>query len=258
MNKRLLRTRDEVLGKEFETNKCGKCVVVDYKGAYDVLVKFENSDVIVSCQLNNLRRGKVLNPFHPTFEGVGYIGVGKYSSVDIKPYNLWKNMLERAYNPRTHTKRPTYKDTTVCEEWLNFQNFAEWCINQKFFGLRDSDGASYHLDKDLLVKGNKVYSPETCCFIPLSINSLLINASRIGGEYPVGVHYIKKTGLYSALLRYNGVKKRLGYFNTYACAFEEYKKAKEAYIKEVAEKWKGKIDGRVYETLINWEISMEE
>lgn len=258
MSKRLLRTRDEVLGKEFETNKCGKCVVVDYKGAYDVLVKFENSNVIVSCQLDNLRKGKVLNPFHPTFEGVGYIGVGKYSSADTKLYNLWKNMLERAYNTRSHAKRPTYKDTTVCKEWLNFQNFAEWCLNQKFFGLRDSDGASYHLDKDLLVKGNKVYSPETCCFIPPSINSLLITARRIRGEYPVGVHYIEKIGLYSASLRCYGVQKTLGYFNTYAYAFEEYKKAKESHIKDVAEKWKGKIDEKAYQALLGWEISMED
>ena len=258
MNKRLLRTRVEVLGKEFETNKCGKCVVVDYKGAYDVLVKFENSNVIVSCQLDNLRKGKVLNPFHPTFEGVGYMGVGKYSSVDTKPYNLWKNMLERAYNPRSHAKRPTYKDTTVCEEWHNFQNFAEWCYGQKFFGMRDKDGASYHLDKDLLVEGNKVYSPETCCFIPPSINSLLIKERRVRGESTVGVHYNKNTGLYSALLRRNGVKKTLGYFSTPEEAFQAYKKAKEAYVKEVAEEWRGKIDDEAYAALMGWEISMED
>jgi hypothetical protein len=79
-------------------------------------------------------------------------------------YTKWEHMLARCYYPPYHKQYPTYIGCSVCPEWRYFSKFRLWMENQKWEGLE--------LDKDLLVKGNKVYGPDTCCFIPKSINYL--------------------------------------------------------------------------------------
>lgn len=119
--------RLELLGKEFETNRCGKCVIVDYKGWEDVFVQFYQYPNVVRCHMDSLKKGKVMNKLFPTYLDKGYIGIGAYDSVkDKEAYSLWASMLERAYCKKYHKKRPTYENVIVCGEWLNFQNFAEW------------------------------------------------------------------------------------------------------------------------------------
>jgi len=79
-------------------------------------------------------------------------------------YAKWEGMLKRCYSSRYHKTRPTYIGCSVCPEWRYFSKFRLWMENQKWEGLE--------LDKDLLVKGNKIYGPNTCCFIPQAINSI--------------------------------------------------------------------------------------
>lgn len=104
--------------------------------------------------------------------GVGRLGQGKYKSsingINTKSYNTWIAMLARCYDPKSLKKRPTYAGCTVCEEWLNYQNFAEWYVANYFEGCQ--------LDKDKKVKGNKVYSPDTCELIPAIENHELAHA----------------------------------------------------------------------------------
>ena len=247
--------RLELLGKEFETNGCGKCVIVDYKGWEDVFVQFYQYPNVVRCHMDSLKKGKVLNKLFPTYLGKGYIGIGAYDSVkDKEAYSLWSSMLGRAYCKKYHKKRPTYENVIVCSEWLNFQNFAEWYYKQPFFNAKDYKGKPYQLDKDILFKGNKVYSPETCCFVPPEINSLLVKGNNIRGKYLIGVRFNKKLSKYQADVRKNGDKVYLGLYNTEIEAFQAYKKAKESYIKEVSCRWKDKIDEKVYKALLVWEI----
>ena len=250
---------DEILGKEFETNSCGKCVVVGYKGSRNVIVKFHNPRCIVKCQMGRLNRGQVKNPLASTLYGKGFIGIGKYSSKDITVHKLWNGVLRRCYSESTKSRQPKYKDVTVCDEWLDFQNFAEWCYSQKGFTYKDERGKVYHLDKDILVKGNKVYSPETCCFVPRDINALLILSDKSRGEYPIGVSLNKRAGMFFAQIsRGTDERKNLGYFKTPEEAFQAYKEAKESYIKEVAECWKDNIDEKVYKVLTKWEIRIDD
>ena len=102
-----------------------------------------------------------------------------------------------------------------------------------------------------------MYQPNSCSIVPQFINSLLVTSKGARGSSPIGVSYRKGDFKYEAY--YNGSNKRvhLGLFNTEVEAFQAYKTAKEAYIKEVAEKWKGKIDDRVYEALMNWEVGID-
>lgn len=260
LSEKINARRSELLGKDFKTNSCGKCFIVDYKGAYDVTVMFYDPIYITKCSFGNLKRGTVNNPMYPTLIGVGYTGVGIYSKVtDHKCYWLWVDMLQRVHGERYLEVYPTYKDVTVCDEWLNFQNFAAWCYNQDFFNDKDERGKTYHLDKDVLIKGNKVYSPEACCFIPNEINSLFCKSNAIRGDNPIGVCRVKGRGKFQAGYRRWNKRVSLGRsFETPEEAFQAYKEAKEVYIKEVAERWEGKISDKVYDALIRYEVSVND
>ena len=98
---------------------------------------------------------------------------------NLKFYDTWIHMLNRCYSEKYQTKKPTYRGCSVCDGWLLLSNFKVW------FDANYRDGMS--LDKDILVQGNKVYSPETCRFVPGYVNTLLTDAGAIRGELPLGV-----------------------------------------------------------------------
>ena len=144
-----------------------------------------------------------------------------------------------------------YSDCTVCEEWLCFQNFAEWYANNEFYGL------GYDLDKDILIKGNRVYNPSTCCLVPSVINHVFkSHAKPTKHLLPLGVSYNKRNAhkKYGASLGLYGKQKHLGYFKTPEEASAAYVIAKEAYVKEIALEWKDRIEPRAFEALMNWTV----
>ena len=182
----------EMVGKIFPTNNGGDCVVVEYINARNVTVMFlDEYKYTKKTQAVHVREGRVLNPFYPSIYGVGFIGTGKHKASfnrkDTKIYKDWASMIGRGYCSKTKKKYPTYKDCTVCKEWHNFQNFAEWAVQQPFYGL------GYQLDKDILVRGNKLYSPETCCYVPQQINKLVLARNAKDSKEKEG--NIKRTAL---------------------------------------------------------------
>ena len=100
MHKKILNKQRELIGKEFETNSCGKCVVINYEGFKRVTVKFYDPEYVKVCNLQSLERGDVYNPMKPLVVGKGYLGDGKYVSTETKVYRLWKGILIRAYDSR--------------------------------------------------------------------------------------------------------------------------------------------------------------
>lgn len=255
---RIEKNKTRFIGTEFETNNYGKCVVVGYEGATSVFVMFSYPKCLVKTTLLHLKRGAVANPMKPSVQGVGFIGVGRYSSLNKREYTLWSAMLRRVIDCGNNL---SYKDVCIEKEWSNFQNFAEWCSGQTFLNSEDDKGKKYHLDKDILIKGSRSYSPDTCCFVPQEINALVISNRNRRGSLPVGVIYCKRDRKYIAQLRDGSttrVPRNLGYFNTPEEAFSAYKEAKEFHIKAVAEKWKGRVDEKVYKALINWEVHIND
>lgn len=117
------------------------------------------------------------------------IKIGQLRST-CKFYRKWFAMLTRCYNKNEIRKHPSYAECSVCESWLLFSNFKQWMEQQDWEGK--------DLDKDLLVKGNKVYSPETCCFISREINTFMIDRGAGRGDYLLGVTFVKKKKLYRA------------------------------------------------------------
>ena len=174
----------------------------------------------------------------------------------IHEYNLWKGVLERVYSPSLHARRPSYKNSCVDPQWHSFKLFFEDIRN--LIGYEDSKQNGWHLDKDILVKGNKLYSKDTCCFVPIEINSLLTHSKVNRGEYPVGVYLLKDSNKFRAKLYKNGRSNCLGTYSSPEEAFFAYKEAKEIQIKEVATKWKDQIDPRVYAALMNWEVEIDD
>lgn len=144
----------------------------------------------------------------------------------LPAYTAWLNMLRRCYDKSHYTKFPTYARCSVCEEWLRFSNFLAW-YNEHY-----RDG--YELDKDIIRKGNKVYCPEYCEYVPKKINYLLCKSNGKRGIFPIGVTYKKDRGMFKAYMLINRRQTHLGYFENPDDAFLAYKEAKEAHIKEVA------------------------
>ena len=114
------------------------------------------------------------------------------------------------------------------------------------------------MDKDILIKGNKIYSLETVCFVPNEINKLLINSKKTRGCVPVGLSVIKASGKIQVRVSKNGKNVFLGKFNNIEDAFAKYKTEKEKHIKLVAEKWKGVISRKVYDALISYEVTVND
>lgn len=182
--------------------------------------------------------------------GIGLYEKGRYLGwVDGKPtteYRLWDNMISRCKVGGSHqTREPSYIGCSIHPDFIKFQDFAEWCHNQIGFGVE-----GYQLDKDILVQNNKVYGPDTCCFVPQKLNKLLVHRRSNRGEFPTGVCYCKLTDQYKSRITIDGKGIHIGLFKTPDQAESAYKIAKFKEIQRQAEIWKTEIDPRVYAALM--------
>lgn len=189
--------------------------------------------------------------------GFGKYSEGLYTARKFgkltKEYILWTGVLERCYSERIRLIKPSYADCTVSNNFLSFQYFAAWCQSQTGFNDRN-----FHLDKDILVKGNKLYSEDTCAFVPRELNIILTKRQTFRGSCVIGVLKIKDKDKFVARLTISGKRKYLGIFDTEVLAFNAYKLAKESYIRKSAEKFKNTIDQRVFNALMNYVVEITD
>lgn len=243
-------------GDIFRTKNCGDVVVVLVLASDDVEVEFSDG-YRKRTYVASLKSGAVQNPNTPSVYGVGFIAEDEHSHhldrTMTREYNLWSGMMTRCYNPKYHEKKPTYKDVIVCDEWLHFTNFKNWLHSQPEFHKE-----GWEIDKDILKKGNKVYCPEFCVFVPPEVNSQLTKANSRRGDYPIGVSWHKQHEKFMSCIREDNKTKHLGYFHCPEKAFNAYKVAKENYLKVLAEKYKQVIDVRVYNALYAYEVEITD
>tara|TARA_R110001632_G_scaffold166585_1_gene285028 strand:- start:1076 stop:1714 length:639 start_codon:yes stop_codon:yes gene_type:complete len=168
--------------KIYTSNNCGKFKIVNYISAKNVKIRFVDTGQLMTASAGDILRGKVKDRSKPTVYGVGFIGVGGYKSIingsRSRSYNIWVSMIQRCYSKKCQATNPTYKDCSVCDDWLDFQVFAKW------FDDNYVDG--YHLDKDIKNKGNKIYSPENCLFVSQNENTAFAFAKHYKFISPKG------------------------------------------------------------------------
>ena len=248
---------DGIISKIFETNNFGRFKVINRRDDGKFLVRFLDTSTKVYATGQRIINGAVKDPCLPNVCGVGFIGQGSFSAkTNPEDYNKWNALLGRCYSPKVQKKQPSYIGCTVNERWHNFQNYCKDV--QSMIGYDQEDWA---LDKDVLFKNNKIYGPDTCCFLPYNLNSMLVKRKAERGEYMIGVHcnrnlkhkYVAQCG------DLDGVKDRIiGYFDTELEAFEAYKEYKEKLVRKRVRSYKEQIDKRAYKALINYTVDIDD
>ena len=248
------------IGEKRINNFGSEMIIVEYRGCMNIDVYFPQYDwTAKNIQYDKFKNSNIRCPYERRTCGIGYLGEGKYKVLEngkkTKVYDTWHNMLERCYSE----KYPTYKDCEVCEEWHNFQNLGKWCEENYY----EVEGQRMNLDKDILVKHNKIYSPETCIFVPQAINLLFVKSDKSRGESVIGTS-LYKNGKYQVrcyMINPETGKskiKHLGYYDTQEKGFKVYKYYKERNIKEVADYYKEQIPQILYNALYNYEVEIDD
>lgn len=221
--------KKDKVGEIHESNNYGKVEIINQYSCNNMAIRFlEDGNIIENQKYGRIKRGEVKNPYKKEYYGIGYIGKGNYNNVTSpNASKRWQNMMQRCYDIKYHEKYPTYKNVTVCEEWHCFQNFAAWFDNN----YRPEFMKGWCLDKDLLTKGDKIYSPETCCFIPQVLNKLLTHMHTTPIITDVKGRFYTKI--------YKGDKIfRFSVFETKEEAISRYKEEKRNYCIEVLSHYK--------------------
>ena len=242
-------------GESFDTFY-GVLTITKYDNAKNITVKFNTTGYETVTRLDHILSGQVKDKLLPSVVGVGITGdeVVSRDGKLTQEYLVWKSMLLRCYDKEVKMKQPTYIECRASENFKFLEYFSKWCNKQ--IGFKNNN---WQLDKDILVKGNKIYSEDTCCFVPMEINVALTKSDKSRGKYLVGVTLNKQGTGYVARVQVGGGKrKHLGTYATQTLAFAAYKQGKEDYIKSLANKWKDQIDPRVYEALMGYQVEITD
>ena len=239
-----------------------QCKCIDYRSYRDCDFQFldEYGAIKTNLSYGNFVKGSIKNPYAPHVANVGFVGVGEDNNTKPEAYKIWSNMLMRCYKTRKDRRRDiNYLNCEICEDWLCFQNFVKWYDDNLCLISKDIK-EKICIDKDLLFKNNKFYSPDTCVPIPEKINIFLTTSKYARGGFPIGVYYENSTNKYKVqccdpLNRYS---RNIGRFNNYIDAFLKYKETKEKYAKDLADYYDGLIDKRAIDALRNYIIDIED
>ena len=234
------------LYEKFNTRNHGIVTVLDYIDCKNVLIKFENRGATKLVRADHLRDGNIKDQTQPTVYGIGVIGnnFDKGESHTLT-YNTWNSMLQRCYDLKLKERHKSYEQCSVDANFLSYEYFKDWCSKQIGFG-----NEGWQLDKDILVKGNKVYSEDTCCFVPKEINSMISGFTSKGGN-TVGVYENKAGNFYIRNLS-EGSKKCSKTFSNQEEAERAYVAEKNRKILTVMEKWDAQLDSKVKLALSLW------
>ena len=256
--------KNERLGLIKKNNQGYDMKIIEYTNRHNIVVEFQDKyKKQVKTRWQLFEEGSINNPYHPSVYEKGIVG-DKYvitkNGKATKEYNAWFNIMIRCFDETVKQKRYTYENVTICEEWLYFPNFYEWIHSQENFD-KWYNGKRWAVDKDILIKGNKIYSPETCCLVPLRVNNLFIKSDAIRGDFPIGVTEHKGKFVAECNHIVNGKKKNyIGIYDTVIEAFKVYKNFKEKYIKRVAQEEYGEcnITKKCYNAMMSYQVEITD
>lgn len=259
--------KEDKVGLERLNNQNDLMKIIVYNNYNNIIVQFQDKyKAEIHTTYNHFLSGGVKNPYRPSIYNVGIVGNKyiKYKNYkSAKEYVTWTDMLRRCFSENFKRKNPTYRDVICCKEWLLYENFYEWLHSQENFD-KWLKGDKWTIDKDVLIKGNKIYSPQTCFLVSNNVNCLIVKCNAVRGGLPIGVTYNNINKKYIARVsKYRDgkeVREYIGCYNTPEEAFQAYKKAKESYIKQVAQEEynKGNITKRCYEAMMKYEVEITD
>lgn len=239
--------------------------IVEYNDASNIVVEFQDKYRFKTNTIyGNFKSGSIKNPYYPSVYDIGITGIKYPRSKNCKitrEYDTWIHMLQRSIDNKCKERQPSYDTVSCCDEWLNYENFYEWLHNQPNFHKWYS-GKRWAVDKDILNKGNKIYSPENCCLIPQNVNCLFLKREAERGKYPIGVRYKNDVGFIAGCHNpFTNKNEKIGSYSTPENAFYlGYKPYKEKIIKQVAqiEFDNGNITKECYEAMMNYEVEIND
>ena len=250
-------------GEENYNNFGSKMIIKEYRKYSDMDIYFpEYNWTFEHAHYKSFKNGEIKCPYELRYYGKGYLGEGEYKMSEngkhTDKYDIWHSMLTRCYDPKYQERYPTYKGCKVEEYLLNFQHMGEW-INENYYEV---PGERMHLDKDILCKGNKVYSRDTCIFVPQKINSLFTKSDNDRGRDPIGVDQLPSGNYKARCCDGNGKKIYLGIYSTKEEAFYAYKEYKESLIKRTIDEYKGIIPephySKLREAMYNYKVEIDD
>ena len=176
------------VGSVFSSKNFGSFKVIKIRSSKSVDIEFINTGYSTTVRFDTIRSGRVKDKLSPSVHGFGFIGVGEYitseNGKNNDAYLCWKRMIGRCYDPN-YINSYLYAECFVCDEWANFQNFAKW-----YYENKPNDGGKYHLDKDIKVKGNRMYSPDTCLFVTAEENIAAAREMEFSALSPDGEIFV--------------------------------------------------------------------
>ena len=216
-DKRTEKSRLKYEGSVLESKNFGFYKVLKYNSWSSVEIEFVGTGYRTFVNQCCINTGNIKDYMLPSVFGVGFLGGSEYNITNSPiAYSIWTDMIRRCY---MEDKRfSNYIGHTVCEEWHNFQNFAKWCSLQNGFGDKDLKGKRFNLDKDLFSHGN-LYSPQTCCFLPPSLNNM-IKYFSVNSSYTVR---LRNSGKWTPRCYRNGREVSLGTFSEKSYAVDKAK-----------------------------------
>lgn len=243
------------LGDKFESKNFGLFEIIKIENSRGLLIRFDNTGYVTKVRADVIRSGNIRDRLAKTVCDVGYLGEKDYSGHPLysKLYSCWSNMIKRCYSDKVQKDHPTYTGCSVHHQWHNLSNFIEWCLSREDF----SDG-QFELDKDILFKNNKVYSPETCCFVPPQINNLFVKRNKLRGEYPIGVTKVTRNRFRAQCQDGKGNLVKFPLVDNVDKAFGQYKAFKEAVVRECANNYKEVLTVDVYHALLAYSVERSD
>jgi hypothetical protein len=214
------------IGKEFITNEGYKLRVID-GGSRNHYCTIQINDWISEMHFSSVKRGQVKYPYHTSILNKGYMGIGSYSSKSHRIiYDKWNNMMKKCYSEMC---QGSHTDIEVCDEWLNFQNFARW-----YERYCPKDGLKYVINKDLLKGKSKIYSPQTCIFIHATLDKFMVTMQSDNTSGYMGVSWNNSVKKWQVCIRIDGIRKHLGKYRSIDEASRAYQQVRE----EQVNRWK--------------------
>lgn len=224
--------------------------IIEYKNTSNITVEFQDEYKFrKKTTYSNFKMGTVKNPYDKTIFGIACLGDGKYgtgknSRGKRDTYLNWIAMLQRCYVDMDGKYPAYYGIATVCDAWLNYQNFAEWYENNYY----EIPNERLHIDKDILYKGNKIYSPETCMLIPQTINEVFRENSKKAKDKDLPETIRRYREKYTVSFR----GRKIGTYKTVDECLKKYNHEKSFYIKDMVRHYGKLLPDNVIHALLTW------